>query len=168
MLINDGHFTFPDRTYYNRMRIFQKTDTLIPVRIKTWKDGTVYVQEDYTGHIPRNAKILRINGRSAQEMMLSLLSMACWETDGQVYYGPEDANSSSWYNLMNFLFMEGFKAPYRVEYTLPGSERVDTAVLAGMTRQELYKAYKKHKQRVKGDNVWNLLIGGKTITTQKI
>lgn len=168
MLISDGHFTFPHRTYYNRMRIFQKTDTLFPVWIKTWKDGTVYVQEDYTGHIPRNAKILRINGRSAQEMMLSLLSMACWETDGQVYYGPEDANSSSWYNLMNFLFMEGYSAPYHVEYTLPESERIDTVVLEGMTRQEIHTANKKIQPRAKGDNIWNLLFGGKTITTQKL
>lgn len=168
MLIEDGHFTFPDRGYYNRTRIFQKTDTLFPVWVKAWKDGTVYAHRDYTGRIPENAKILRVNGWSAQEMILIQRSIPCWEKDEQVYYGPDESDPKSWYNLMNFLFMEGFKAPYRVEYTRPGSERVDTAVLAGMTRQELYKAYKKHRQRVKGDNVWNLLFGGKTITTRKI
>lgn len=168
MLIEDGHFTFPDRGYYNRTRIFQKTDTLFPVRVKTWKDGTTYVLRDYTGRMPENAKIIRVNGRSAQEMSLIQSSTACWEKERQDYYGPEEPSPARWYNLMNFLFMEGVRAPYRVEYQLPGSERIDTATLGGMTREELHKAYKKHRKRAKGDNVWNLLFGGKTITTKKI
>lgn len=167
-LIEDGHFTFPDRGYYNRTRIFQKTDTLFPVRIKTWKDGTTYVERDYTGRIPENAKIISVNGRSAQEMSLTQSSTACWEKGDHEYYGPEEPEPARWYNFMNFLFMEGFKAPYRVEYALPGSERIDTATLEGMTREETYKTYKKFRTKAKDDNVWNLLFGGKTITTKKI
>lgn len=34
-LIEDGHFIFPDRGYYNRTPIFQKTDTLFPMEIRT-------------------------------------------------------------------------------------------------------------------------------------
>lgn len=168
MLIEDGHFTFPDRGYYNRTRIFQPTDTLFPVRVKTWKDGTTYVQRDYTGHMPENAKIIRVNGRSAQEMSVTQSSTACWEKAEQEYYGPEEPDSRRWYNLMNFLFMEGVRAPYAVEYLLPGSERIDTATLGGMTREEVYKVSKKYGTKTKGDGVWNLLFGGKTITTKKI
>lgn len=168
MLIKDGHFTFPDRGYYNRTRIFQKTDTLFPVRVKTWKDGTTYVQRDYTGRMPENAKIIRVNGRSAQEMSVTQSSTACWEKGEQEYYGPEDPDPAHWYNLMNFLFMEGVRAPYHVEYILPGSERIDTATLGRMTREEAYKTSKKYGVKAKDDNVWNLLFGGKTITTKKI
>lgn len=168
MLIEDGHFTFPDRGYYNRTRIFQKTDTLFPVRVKTWKDGTTYVERDYTGRMPENAKIIRVNGRSAQEMSLTQSSTACWEKERQEYYGPEESDPAHWYNLMNFLFMEGVRAPYAVEYLLPGSERIDTATFGGMTREEIYKASKKYGVKTKGDGVWNLLFGGKTITTKKI
>lgn len=168
MLIEDGHFTFPDRGYYNRTRIFQPTDTLLPVRVKTWKDGTTYVLRDYTGRLPENAKIIRVNGRSAQEMSLIQSSTACWEKGIQKYYGPEEPDPRYWYNLMNFLFMEGVRAPYHVEYLLPGNERIHTATFGGMTREEIYKASKKYGVKTKGDGVWNLLFGGKTITTKKI
>lgn len=168
MLIEDGHFTFPDRGYYNRTRIFQKTDTLFPVRVKTWKDGTTYVLRDYTGRMPENAKIIRVNGHLAQEMSVIQSSTACWEKERQDYYGSEAPDPAHWYNLMNFLFMEGVRAPYQIEYMLPGSERVDTATLGGMTREEIHKASKKYGTKAKGDNVWNLLFGGKTITTKKI
>lgn len=168
MLIQDGHFAIADRTYYNRRRFFQPTDTLFPVRVKTWKDGTTFVQKDYTGHLPENTRILRVNDRSAQEMDYTMRSLFPWEKRGEEDYGSESQNPAHWYSLMNFLFMEGEQAPYRVEYVLPGSERIDTITFAGMPREEIRKVYKKNKQKIRDRNFWILLFGDKTISTQKI
>lgn len=167
-LIQDGHFTFPDMSYYNRHRVFQPTDTLFPISIKNWKDGTTFVQRDPTGHLPEDARILRVNGRSAQEMACVMRSIPAWEKDGEGFSIIETGDPAKWYNLMNFLFMEEEQAPYRVEYVLPGSERVDTVTLAGMTRGELEKTYKKNRQKSRDDNVWSLFFGDKTISRQRI
>lgn len=167
LLIEDGHFTFPDRGYYNRTPIFQKTDTLFPMEIRIQTDGTAYVVRDYTDQIPKNAKVISINGHSAQELVLTDRAFS-GEVRSRSYYANEDPDFRGWYNFANFLFMEGFKAPYRIEYALSGSERIDTATLGRMTREELYKAYRKSGTKAKDDNVWNLLFGAKTITTKKI
>ncbi|WP_297829897.1 S41 family peptidase [uncultured Rikenella sp.] len=167
-LIQDGHFTFPDMSYYNRHRVFLPTDTLFPISIKNWKDGTTFVQRDPTGHLPEDARILRVNGRSAQEMACVMRSIPAWEKDGEGFSIIETGEPAYWYSLMNFLFMEGEQAPYRVEYVLPGSERVDTVTLAGMTRGELREIAKKKRQRSRDDNVWSLFFGDKTISRQRI
>ena len=66
-LIQDQHFDFPDGGVYNRYHIFLENDSILPLWVQTWKDGTVYNVKDYTGMIPAHAQILSVNGLDAQK-----------------------------------------------------------------------------------------------------
>ncbi|HIW11202.1 MAG TPA: hypothetical protein H9888_06885 [Candidatus Rikenella faecigallinarum] len=161
LLISDAHFEFPNGGYYNRHRLFQPTDTLFPLFTRAWHDGRTYVVRDYSEHLPKNARLLRINGLSVDTMACLLNAIPSGEREARGY-GKHNPLSTQWqYSLMNHLFMEGIRAPFRVEYTLPGSTRIDTVTLAGMTRETLHKKYKKLDQP-KGDNLWSLFFGSKT------
>lgn len=166
LLISDAHFEFPNGGYYNRHRLFQPTDTLLPLFTRAWRDGRTYVVRDYSEHLPKNARLLRINGLSVDTTayLLDAIPSGERETRG---FGNHNPASTQWkFSLMNHLFMEGVRTPFRVEYSLPGSTRIDTVTLAGMTREALYKKYKK-LDRPKGDNLWNLFVGNKTFRYQR-
>lgn len=167
LLVKDSHFSFPDVGNYNRSRIFQPTDTLFPVRIRAWTDGTPYVGRDYTGNIPSNAKVISVNGHSAQEIVQTFRSLLQGEDEVKVYRNG-DPNFRGWTSFTNFLFMEGYRAPYTVEYIAQGGERIETAIVPGMTREESHQAYKKAGDKDKDDNIKNLLFGGKTITYERV
>ena len=55
---------------FNREGFFTENDSVFPLWVQTWKDGTVYNVKDYTGVVPPHARILSVNGRSAREMAL--------------------------------------------------------------------------------------------------
>lgn len=165
LLIEDAHFNYPDAGNYNRSQIFQKTDTIFPIRVKAWTDGTAYVKRDYSGTIPENARIVSVNGHSARELVHLNRSLLAGEERGRRHRngGPDPRH---WTNFTNFLFMEGITAPYRVEYTAPGSERIETVTLPGMARETAVKAFTKtgdDKERV-----WNLLFGEKVVSYEKV
>lgn len=71
-MINDYHAEFPDNGLYNRTGIFSKDDLLLPVWVKVWDDGRVFVKSDLTGSIPDNAEIISINGRTAKDLALDM------------------------------------------------------------------------------------------------
>lgn len=145
LLLNDGHFRFPDDGVYNRSKVFKEWSLIFPIRIKTWEDGSVYTVRDYTGTIPKDAEIVSVNGKSAKEMALfnrllfpgeDLYAMDWMNT----YLEPDPRN---WNNFTNFLFMERIRPPYRVKYIAPNSSKIDTVTIPGMQRGEIYKIYKK-------------------------
>lgn len=145
LLLNDGHFRFPDDGVYNRCKIFKKEDIIFPIRVKTWEDGSVYIVRDYTGTIPKDAEIVSINGESAKE--IALFNRLLFS--GEDLYAMDKMNTylepspRSWNNFTNFLFMEQIKPPYKVEYILPNNAKIDTVTIPGMQRGEIYKIYKK-------------------------
>lgn len=145
LLINDGHFQFPDGGVYNRCGTFKKEDIIFPIRVKTWKDGSVYIVRDYTETIPKDAEIISVNGRLAKEMAL-LNRLLAPEEDLyakewiNVYHEPEPQR---WNNFTNFLFMEQIKPPYKIKYILPSSTQIDTVTIDGMQREAIFKIYKK-------------------------
>lgn len=70
LLSQDQHFQIPDGGVYNRARFFQKTDIILPLHVKSWKDGTVYNVRDFNSIIPPLAQIISVNEVSAQEVIL--------------------------------------------------------------------------------------------------
>lgn len=145
LLLNDGHFNFPDGGVYIRERVFKETNIIFPVRVKSWEDGSVYIVRDYTGAIPKDAEIVSINGKSAKEMALFNRLLF----PGEDLYAMDFMNAfhepdpRDWMNFTNFLFMEQIKPPYKVEYILPNNAKIDTVTIPGMQRGEIYKIYKK-------------------------
>lgn len=143
LLIEDSHFKFPDGGVYNRSRVFSKADTLLPLWIKSWDDGTVYCVKDYTGTIPQNAQILSVNGHSAQDASLlnrklfpgeernAMLMMNRW-------HEPDIRNSK---NFSNYFHMEFIRSPYTIEYV--DKNQTKTVVLKGMAREDIHKAFKR-------------------------
>lgn len=145
LLLNDGHFQFPDGGIYNKKRIFKKEDVIFPIRVKTWEDGSVYTVRDYTGTIPENAEIISVNGRSAKEMALLNRMLAPTEDLNAMDYMNilEEPDPRGWMNFTNFLFTEQIKPPFNVIYKRHGSDSTETVTLQGMQRQKIYKLYKK-------------------------
>lgn len=144
-LIEDAHFGFPDNGLYNRHRLFQKTDTLLPLRIKSWTDGRVYIVRDYTSTLPENAQIISVNGNSAVEMALMNRAIFPGEDRYAMALMNEgvEAEPRYWSNFANFLFMESINAPYRVRYIDPATSKLDSVVLNGMEREQIRKIYKR-------------------------
>lgn len=145
LLLNDGHFNFPDGAVYNRERVFKETNIIFPVRVKTWEDGSVYTVRDYTGTLPKDAEIVSVNGKSAKE--IALFNRLLFP--GEDVYAMDwmnafhEPNPKNWMNFTNFLFMEQIKPPYKVEYILPNNAKIDTVTILGMQRGAVYKIYKK-------------------------
>ena len=55
LLKDDAHFKFPDEGMFNREGFFTENDSVFPLWVQTWKDGTVYNVKDYTGVVPPHA-----------------------------------------------------------------------------------------------------------------
>lgn len=108
LLTHDAHFKFPDDGQLSRSRFFQETDTIFPVWVKTWKDGSVYSVKDYSGNLPRNAHILSVNGHSADEIALISRAIAPGEEANAMAMmnAQYEADPRNWCNFMNFLFVE--------------------------------------------------------------
>lgn len=140
LLSQDQHFQIPDGGVYNRERFFQKTDIILPLHVKSWKDGTVYNVRDFNSIIPPLAQIISVNGVSAQEVIL---------LNRQLYTGEELSAMSNMNriekhprqrsNFSNYFYFEGIKSPYEVKYIERGSSEIKTAVLHGKTREYLAK-----------------------------
>ncbi len=149
LLMDDAHFAFPDDGAFNRHGAFTKSDVIFPLWVQTWTDGTVYNVKDYTGRIPRHARILSVNGRSAQDLALMSRAVA----PGEEVYAMANMNAKYesdpelWPNFTNFLFMEGINPPFEVVYVSAGKDRPDTITLNGMTRHRKVEAYKKSGDR---------------------
>ena len=60
LLKDDAHFKFPDEGMFNREGFFTENDSVFPLWVQTWKDGTVYNVKDYTGVVPPHARILSV------------------------------------------------------------------------------------------------------------
>ena len=150
-LINDQHTQFPDHGLYNRNAIFWKTDTVFPVRIKTWTDGRVFVVKDYHARIPAKAEIISVNGHSAQELALTSRELNFAEDRYALAFGndQEEGNVRVWTNFTNFLYCEKIKSPYHISYREQGDENLKEIILHGLPRGEIYAAYKKSGDKKK-------------------
>jgi hypothetical protein len=153
LLMHDAHFKFPDGGQLNRSRFFKETDTIFPIWVKTWKDGSVYCVKDYSGEIPRNARILSVNGHSANEIALINRAIGPGEEANTMammnaQYEPDP---KYWNNFTNYLFYEGINAPYEIVYTPQGSIKADTIVLEGIVRDDRFKQYKRSGDKYKNE-----------------
>ena len=117
-LIQDQHFDFPDGGVYNRYRIFLENDSILPLWVQTWKDGTVYNVKDYTGVIPTHAQILSVNGLDAQKTALeNRMMFPGEEAYAMTWLNAEDEpNPHMWGAFANFFFMRGHQPPFKVVY----------------------------------------------------
>ena len=144
-LIQDQHFDFPDKGMYNRYRIFLESDSILPLWVQTWKDGTVYNVKDYTGMIPAHAQILSVNGLDAQKTALEKRMMSPGEEAYAMAWmnASEEPDPRGWNAFANFFWMRGHRPPFKVVYKAQGSDRPDTVVLNGMARGDIYKEFQK-------------------------
>lgn len=142
LLIHDFHFS--DSVLLNKERAFTETDMIFPLWVRTWEDGSVYNVKDYTGVIPHNARILSVNGYSADSMALINRMMVCAEDAiaTAVVEGCE-RRPVHWPNFSNILFCNRINPPYEVAYVEYGKQHADTAVLDGIGRKEKWKMYKR-------------------------
>lgn len=80
LLIEDAHFDFPENDgSFSRGLVIGTQDTICPIWVKTWTDGSVYLVKDYSDKIPKDAQIISVNGRSAKEMALLNRSLGASE-----------------------------------------------------------------------------------------
>lgn len=155
-LIEDAHFAFPDGGLYNRFRRFSKEDSLLPLWVKTWIDGTVFVVNDYTGTIPKHAQILSVNSVNAQQAALTYRSQYA----GEPLYAAANVNvwmepdCRHWDNFSNYFFFEGIKPPYIVTYKVLGDTCTRKAILSPLSRGQITHLAKRTSdwERVKRMN----------------
>lgn len=140
-MINDYHAEFPDNGLYNRTGIFRKDDLLLPVWVKVWDDGRVFVKSDLTGSIPDNAEIISINGRTAKDLALDMRRLNPSEEGYAKYrgYSVEMVDPYIWNSFIGYLHCEGIASPYVIEYETGGCRQMVT--VAGKPRQEYKEWY---------------------------
>ena len=142
-MINDFHAEFPENGVYNRTGIFRKDDLLLPVWVKVWDDGRVFVKSDLTGSIPDNAEIISINGRTAKDLALDMRKLNPSE-EGLAKYranSVEMVDPYIWNSFIGYLHCEGITSPYVVEYDACGCRQMVT--VAGKPRLEYQEWYDK-------------------------
>lgn len=144
LLLDDAHFAFPDDGSLSRYGALTEKDVIFPLWVQTWTDGTVYNVKDYTERIPRHARILSVNGRSAQDLALMSRAVAPGEeayamANMNARYEPEPG---LWPGFANFLFMARINSPYKVVYLASDSDRPDTVILKGMLRKDKAMLYR--------------------------
>lgn len=144
LLIEDAHFNFPENdAVYHRSFILSKQDTICPIWVKTWTDGSVYLVKDYSGRIPKDAQILSVNGHSAKDIALLNRSLGASEDRKmmEVMNNWHERVTYNWLSFTNFLFMESIKPPYTIEYIDPNTTSQQTVVLEGMVRTNIQSTY---------------------------
>lgn len=142
-MINDYHAEFPENGAYNRTGIFRKDDLLLPVWVKVWDDGRVFVKSDLTGSIPDNSEIISINGRVAKDLALDIRRLNPSE-EGYAKYranSVEMVDPYIWDSFIDYLHCEGITSPYVIEYDACGCRQMVT--VAGKPRLEYQEWYDK-------------------------
>jgi hypothetical protein len=142
-LINDYHACFPDEGVYNRLGIFQKNDLLLPIWVRLWHDGRVFVREDYTNTIPTGAEIISINGRNAAEIGADLLRIIPSEFKYAFYKGNsvDMIDPYIWTSFINHLFCEKITSPFNVDYEL--DNKIRNTVIEGWPRSDFQSWFDK-------------------------
>lgn len=161
MLLDDGHFAFPDNGSFSRYELFAESQPIFPLWVQIWVDGSIYNVYDYSGVIPECSEIIAItkfyNGQRAQTFSGKGLGIGCMRlTPGEPAYAFANGNSyhqpnpRDWASFTNFL-SDFSMPPWEVVYKVPGAEQPDTVMLDGIRRDELFKLYKKtgNKRRAK-------------------
>lgn len=164
LLIDDSHFEFPDDGSFNRHRLFVEDERILPLWVQIWRDGSLYNVYDYSGVIPRYSEIITISamrdGRHTQTFQADELGRRCLEmTNGEPAYAFANGNTSNqpditrdWMSLANSIASPSWQE-WEVTYKEPDNDGVDTVVLQGMTRKELYELYRNtgNKRRAKDE-----------------
>ncbi len=60
MLLDDGHFAFPDNGSFSRYELFAESQPIFPLWVQIWVDGSIYNVYDYSGVIPECSEIIAI------------------------------------------------------------------------------------------------------------
>lgn len=133
-LINDFHACFPQEGIYNRLGLFRKNDLLLPIWVRLWHDGRVFVREDYTKRIPAGAEIISINGRNAKEIGSDLLRIIPSENKYAFYKGNsvDMIDPYIWTSFINHLFCEKIASPFNVEYVF--DNKIQSTIIEGWSR----------------------------------
>ena len=148
-LLNDRHAApggaFPSQGFYNRNKFTNENDIIFPVTVKVFRDGRTFVVKDYSGNIPSDSELLKVNGLSV--IGISLLLEDLYHAEKH-YSLPElnyleQPDVRAWCILPTHLFMEGINEPFEVEYCLFGDSVVNHVVLPGMFRADIFREFKK-------------------------
>jgi C-terminal processing protease CtpA/Prc len=171
-LINDGHCAFPRDGIYNATGILKKTDTIFPVWVKSWRDGRVFTVKDFSGKIPKYSEIISVNGISAREIALKQRKIIPLENHYAFAHTSQvtEGDPAYWTTFSNYLFCEGIKYPYTVEYKT--DNLLHKIVLTGMEREKIYEIYRQDegKEVVKQESIGYILFkrGKNTIRYNQI
>ncbi|MDR1897977.1 MAG: hypothetical protein LBR10_14425 [Prevotellaceae bacterium] len=170
-LINDGHVEFPRNGIYNYEGIFQKTDTIFPVWVKSWHDGRVFTVRDFSEQIPVHSEIISINGIPAKDIALKQREIipcedryvAAWTSSvlgGDPLY---------WTSFPNYLFCEKIHHPFVVEYSPTSDTVVYKITLSGLQRNEISRIYEKNEgKEIKEGFALIFSLGKNTVLYNKI
>ena len=125
--IGDGHTNLFFPTY----AVFKKDTKRIPVWMQVESDRTITVDRSLDSIIPKGAKVLKINGKTADRIVDELLPYVSGET--------EHFRLSRLDDLRPFIHMSMPADFYEIEYVVPGTKEVRSSTFPALTPAE-YKS----------------------------
>lgn len=148
-LSRDGHFDFPDGGVFNRNKIFQKSDIVFPVMVRTTDDDRVFVVRDYTGSIPEFVELIEINRLSVSKLSHAQHLLTGSEPNYAYAWLNErdERDFREWSMFANYLFCERIEGPFTIKYVSEGQPKEVT--IAGMKRGELHKLSKPERKGIR-------------------
>jgi hypothetical protein len=170
-LINDYHSAFPGNGIYNYAGIFQKTDTIFPLWVKSWHDGRVLTVRDFSGYVPAYSEIISVNGIQAKDIALKQRELVPYE-DRYVAAWISSAYEGDplyWTSFANYLFCENIHHPFVVEYKPDTDTLVHKITLSGLQRQKISRIYEKNEGKdIKEGFALIFSLGKNTVIYNKI
>ncbi|MDR0560360.1 MAG: hypothetical protein LBG92_09310 [Prevotellaceae bacterium] len=171
-LINDAHVEFSGNGVYNRKKIFQKTDTLFPVWVKSWRDGRVFAVKDFSEQLPVCSEIISINGIPAKNIAEKQRRLfPCEDRLAAAWTSSiREGDPLLWTNFANYLFCEKIRHPFTVEYKPADDTAVRTIKLSGLQREKIDIIYNENEGKEAPKEGFALLfsLGKNTVGYSKI
>jgi hypothetical protein len=170
-LINDFHSIFPRNGIYNYVEIFQKTDTIFPIWVKSWHDGRLFTVRDFSEHIPEYAEIISINGITAKDLALKQRKLIPFEDRYTAAWisSAYEGDPLYWTNFANYLFCENISHPFVVEYKTDTDTIANKITLSGLPRGKISRIYEKNEGKdIKEGFALLFSLGKNTVIYNKI
>lgn len=123
-MIGDGHTNL----FFPANAVFKKDTKRIPVWMHVESDRTITVERSLDSIMPSGSKILKINGKTANQIIDELLPYVSGET--------EHFRLSRLDDLRPLLHMSMPAAAYEIEYIAPGKNDVCSATFPALTPPE--------------------------------
>lgn len=132
--IGDGHTNLFFPTY----AVFKKDTERIPVWMQVESDRTITVDRSLDSIIPKGAKVLKINGKTADRIVDELLPYVSGET--------EHFRLSRLDDLRPFIHMSMPADFYKIEYVAPGTTEVRSYTFPALTPPEYMSRVPAHRK----------------------